>query len=381
MRIALLGTRGVPANYGGFETFAEQLGQRLVERGHQVTVYCRSHHVQYSGTEYKGMRLVMLPTIANKYLDTFVHTFLSSWHSLSQSYDLVFYCNVGNSPLTWIPRLRGVPTVLHVDGLDWTREKWPPLAKKYIQLGAYLATKLPTACVTDSRVVQRHYQERFGRRPLKIPYGSEVALLPPGETLARFGLEADCYLLFVGRLVPENCAHHLVDAFKKLDTDLKCVIVGDAAYADGYISSLLASARGDPRIVFTGYIFGDGYCELASNARISVVTSAASGTHPALVEAMGFGNCVVVQDIEENLETVSDAGLSYEGKAGAEGLRAVLQRLLSEPEIVEEYRRRGRARAQEHFSWDAVTRSYERLFYQITRLAPPTDSEHRPAGW
>jgi glycosyltransferase involved in cell wall biosynthesis len=379
MRIALLGTRGVPANYGGFETFAEQLGQRLVERGHHVTVYCRSHHIQYSGAEYEGMRLVMLPTIANKYLDTFIHTFISSLHSLSQSYDVVFYCNVGNSPLTWIPRLSGVPTVLHVDGLDWTREKWPPLAKKYIQFGAYLATKLPNACVTDSRVVQRHYQERFGRRPLCIPYGSEVDLLPPGETLVRFGLEADRYLLFVGRLVPENCAHHLVDAFKGLETDLKCVIVGDAAYADGYISSLLASAQSDPRIVFTGYLFGDGYCELAANARISVITSAASGTHPALVEAMGFGNCVVVQDIEENLETVGDAGLSYEGQAGAAGLRGVLQRLLSDPRLVEEYRRRARTRAQEYFSWDAVTRSYERLFRRIARLPSPED-ERQPGS-
>jgi glycosyltransferase involved in cell wall biosynthesis len=365
MKIALLGTRGVPANYGGFETFVEQLGQRLAERGHEVTVYCRSHQIRYPGATYKAMRLVKLPTVVNKYLDTPVHTLLSSLHALTQRYDLVFYCNVGNSPLTWMPRLVGVPTVLHVDGLDWTRDKWPPLAKKYIQFAAYLATKFPNAAVTDSGVVQKYYRERFGRCPLVIPYGSEVSLCPPGETLAHFGLQPERYVLFVGRLVPENCAHHLVDAFKALSTDLKCVIVGDAPYAESYITSLMASARDDPRIVFTGYLFGKGYYELGSNAYISVITSAASGTHPALVEAMAFGSCVVVHDIPENLETVGDAGFAYDGEAGADGLRDVLERLLSEPQTVAEYRRRARERARAHYSWDAVTDAYEKLFQQV----------------
>lgn len=371
MKIALLGTRGVPANYGGFETFVDQLGRRLVARGHEVTVYCRSHHIHYLGAEYRGMRLVKLPTIANKYLDTFVHTWLSSLHALPRRYDLVLYCNVGNSLLAWIPRVVGVPTVLHVDGLDWTREKWPPAAKKYIQFAARLANHCPNAAVTDSRVVQAYYRRRFGRAPVAIPYGSEVTALPPGETLARLGLEPERYVLFVGRLVPENCAHHLVEAFKRLRTDLKCVIVGDASYAEDYIASLTAAARGDPRIIFTGYVFGDGYSELGSNAYVSVVTTAASGTHPALVEAMGFGNCVVTQDVPENLETIGDAGLVYEGKAGAESLRMVLERLLAAPAVVRDYRRRARLRAQECFSWDAVTTAYERLFYQVTKLPLP----------
>jgi glycosyltransferase involved in cell wall biosynthesis len=371
MKIALLGTRGIPASYSGFETCVEQLGQRLVGRGHEVTVYCRSHHVSYEGTHYKGMRLVKLPTIANKYLDTMVHSFLSSLHALSQRYDVALYFIAGNSPTTWIPRLVGTRTILNVDGLDWKREKWPALAKQYIQFAEYLATKLPTAYLTDSHVVQGYYRNRFKDEPPCIPYGSEVEVLPPGETLARFGLEPRQYVLFVGRLVPENRAHHLVQAFQGLDTELKCVIVGDAAYAEEYVASLKASAQSDPRVLFTGYVFGAGYHELGSNAHIFVETSGVGGTHPALVEAMAFGNCVVVHNTPENLETIGDAGFAYEGQAGGNDLRRVLQRLLGDPELVLEYRQRAHQRTQKHYTWDAVTDAYERLFYQLRKKPLP----------
>lgn len=371
MKIALLGTRGIPASYSGFETCVEQLGQRLVERGHQVTVYCRSHHIKYAEPYYKGMRLVKLPTIANKYLDTMVHSFISSLHALPQRYNVALYFIAGNSPVTWIPRIVGTKTVLNVDGLDWKREKWPTFAKNYIQFAEYLATKLPTAYITDSQVVQGYYQDRFGSKPPYIPYGSDVNLLPAGETLARFGLKPRHYILFVGRLVPENCAHHLVEAFTGLDTELKCVIVGDAAYAEEYIAGLKASAKNDPRIVFTGYVFGKGYQELGSNAYIFVETSGVGGTHPALVEAMAFGNCVVVHNTPENLETIGEAGLTYDGKQGAENLRAVLDTLLKNPEQVENYRQAAQQRARTVYSWEKVTDAYERLCYQLTGLSVP----------
>jgi glycosyltransferase involved in cell wall biosynthesis len=311
------------------------------------------------------MRLVKLPTIANKYLDTIVHSFISSLHALSQGYDLGLYFIAGNSPVTWLPRLVGTKTILNVDGLDWKRDKWPKLAKKYIQLAEYLATKLPNLYLTDSRIVQAYYRDRFGHEPPYISYGSEVEITPPGETLARFGLEAGRYILFVGRLVPENCAHHLVEAFHGLKTDLKCVIVGDAPYAEQYITALKAGARNNPQAIFTGYVFGRGYHELGSNAYIFVETSGVGGTHPALVEAMAFGSCVVVHDTPENLETIGQDGFAYKGQEGADSLRQVLQRLLASSELVAEYRQRARQRARLHYSWETVTDAYERLIYQV----------------
>lgn len=371
LKIALLGTRGIPASYSGFETCVEQLGQRLIERGHQVTVYCRTHHIKYQPPTYKGMRLIKLPTVPNKYLDTLVHTTLSSVHALTQGYDVSLYFIAGNSLVAWIPRLVGQKTILNVDGLDWKREKWPTLAKKYIQFAEFLATKLPSIYLTDSRVVQGYYRDRFNSTPPYIPYGSEIENIPPGETLSKFKLESQRYILFVGRLVPENCVHHLVDAFKSIDTDMKCVIVGDAAYAEEYIASLKAQAADDPRILFTGYVFGKGYHELGSNAYIFVETSGVGGTHPALVEAMAFGNCVVTHNTPENLETIGDAGLAYDGSKGADSLRNVLVNLLGNPQQVDEYRERASKYAQTHYTWERVTDEYERLFYQTLKLPIP----------
>lgn len=365
MKIAFIGTRGIPASYGGFETCAEELGVRLVARSHQVTVYCRAHHIAYTEPYYRGIRLVRLPTIANKYLDTITHTFLSTLHALREQYDIVLMFIAGNSPVAFIPRLAGQPVVLNVDGLDWKREKWPPPAKKYIQFAEWLATKFANVVVTDSRQVQAFYRERWNAETTYIAYGADVIPQPPGKYLAQLQLTPRKYILFVGRLVPENCAHHLVDAFKQLKTDMRCVIVGDAPYAEQYIQDLKAAAN--ENVIFTGYLFGDGYRELSSHAYAFVETSEVGGTHPALLEAMAFGNCVVVNDTRENLETIGDAGLAYAGTEGAPALAQLLQTLLDQPERAEEYRCRAQERVRQHFTWDVVTDEYEALFAKILK--------------
>ena len=171
--------------------------------------------------------------------------------------------------------------------------------------------------------------------------------------------------------MPENCAHHLVEAFRTIDTDLKCAIVGDAPYAEAYQTQLRALAGDDPRIVFTGYVFGQGYHELGSNAAIFVETSSVGGTHPALVEAMAFGNCVIVNNTPENCETIADAGLTYDGKRGAANLREILTQLLGEPNRVADYRGRAREHARQTYSWETVTDSYERLFFELLRKPLP----------
>jgi glycosyltransferase involved in cell wall biosynthesis len=363
MHIAMVGTRGVPAAYSGFETCVEQVGSRLVTRGHQVTVYCRSHHIRYAHPTYRGMRLIRLPTIQNKYLDTIAHTFLSLLHALFQPYDAVLMFIVGNSSLAWIPRLRGQKVVLNVDGLDWKRKKWPLLAKAYIRWTERLATLFPHAFVTDSSVVQRYYREKYNADSTYIPYGAEVQRRPPGKWLARFGLEPQQYILFVGRLVPENCLHHLLEAFDGLETDMRCTIIGDAPYAEGYIRTLKGTK--DPRVIFTGYLFGKGYEELVSNAYVFVETSGVGGTHPALIEAMALGNCVVVNDTPENLEVIGNAGLSYDGQIGGPALQEILAQLIAESETVEMYQARAAAHVGEHYDWEQVTDRYEHLFQRL----------------
>lgn len=366
MNIALIGTRGVPASYSGFETCVENLGARLAQRGHAVTVYNRRHHSGYEGGAYRGMRLVWVRGIATKHLDTISHTALSMAHAVTQRYDAIAVFIAGNAPLCAIPRtMTRARILLNVDGLDWKREKWGPLARRYLQWTERLSPRLAHVVITDSREVQRYYAEDYGQRTAFIPYGADVTRRPPGAALARFGLTPGNYVLFVGRLVPENCAHHLVDAWKALPAELrrgrKCVIVGDAPYAEDYISSLKSRAAGDSSIVFTGYQFGEAYEELSSHALAFVETSAVGGTHPALIEAMGFGSCVVANATPENLEALGGTGLSYAGADGGGALAPVLAELLTDPALPARLAARSKARADATYSWDAVTDAYERL--------------------
>ena len=363
MRIAVVGTRGIPAGYSGFETCAEELSTRLAARGHDVTVYCRSHHVTYRGTAYRGVRLVKLPTIRNKYLDTLVHTALSCFHLLFQHYDLVLMFIVGNAPTIVIPRLFGLPVVLNVDGLDWQRDKWPGPAKRYLQWCESLAGRLASVVVTDARVVQEYYRQRHGRATRLIAYGAEARAASPNGTLQRFGLHPRDYVLYVGRLVPENCAHDLVDAFDRLNTDMRCVIVGDAPYATDY-QRALRSRAGD-RVVFTGYVFGQGYWELVSNAYAYVFPPRVGGTHPALIEAMAAGNCVIVRDTPANLEVVGDAALPFSGQRPADSLADRLRQVIDDPALVDTYARRARSRVAARYSWETVTDEYEALFRSL----------------
>lgn len=361
-RIAFIGTRGIPASYSGFETFVEHLGAGLVDHGHDVTVYCRRHHFEEWPASYRGMRLVHMPGIATKHLDTITHTALSSFHALTQGYDIVVMCISGNSPLALVARAGGARVVLNVDGSDWRRRKWSRFARTYIRFSEWLATRLPNATVTDSTVMQRYYRDRFGVDTDCIAYGAEVPAPVHTGMLERLGLEPRGYLLLVGRLVPENCAHHLVDAYERLRPGLRCVVVGDAPYAADYIADL---KRRGPHVTFPGYVFGDGYRELMHNAYAVVLASEVGGTHPVLVEAMAAGNCVVVNDTPANVEVIGDAGIPYDGRRGTDALAEALQMLIADPDLVEDLRVRAKERAAAHYSWDAVVRQYEALFARL----------------
>ena len=373
MRVAFIGTRGVPATYSGFETFVEQLGSRLAARGHEVTVYCRRHHVRTRLDSYLGMRLMHIPGIATKHLDTLTHTALSTLHAITQRYDVVVLCISGNSPFAIFLQLAGAKVVLNVDGSDWRRKKWGRLARAYIRASEWIGTRTPNVTVTDSQVMSQYYRSRFGVETECIAYGAELAQPEGDAILRRLNLEPRRYLLLVGRFVPENCIDHLVESYERLRPPLRCVVVGDAPYAGHYIASV--KERG-PHVDFPGYVFGEGYRELLHNAYATVLCSEVGGTHPVLLEAMAAGNCVVVNNTRVNLEVIGDAGVPYDGSRGADGLLDVLRWLVRDKEAVEQYRERARARAEQCYSWESVTQRYENLFARL--LAPP--AVERPGG-
>jgi glycosyltransferase involved in cell wall biosynthesis len=362
MRIAILGTRGIPASYGGFETFAEHLSTRLVRRGHDVTVYCRAHYVSPRQLEFHGVKLKVLPTIRHKYFDTVVHTFLSAVHAVSQGYDAALICNCANAPFSPILRLAGTPVAINVDGLEHKRKKWGWLGRRYYRLAEYLSTLLPTEMVTDAQVIQDYYLARHNAPSTMIAYGSEVERRPDRELVRKWRVEPNRYVLYVSRLEPENNAHLVIEAFKKVRTAYRLLIVGDAPYAEQYINSLKASARGDKRIIFTGFVFGQDYRALQQNAYCYVHATEVGGTHPALLEAMGYGNCVLTLATPENIEVVGDAGVPYIDEFD---LAEKLQRVLRDGSLVQAYRNRAQQRVQKFYDWETVVEQYEQLFARM----------------
>jgi glycosyltransferase involved in cell wall biosynthesis len=367
MRLAILGTRGIPANYGGFETFAEHLSTRLVARGHDVTVYCRAHYVSPRELEFQGVKLKVLPTIRHKYFDTVVHAFLSALHAVPQRYDAALICNAANAPFASILRLAGTPVALNVDGLEHKRKKWNAIARRYYLMAERLATILPTETVTDARVIQEYYLARYRAASTMIAYGAEVERRPD-PSVRRWRVEPNRYVLYVSRLEPENNAHLVIEAFKRVRTAHKLLIVGDAPYAREYINDLKARARRDRRIIFTGFVFGRDYRALQQNAYCYIHATEVGGTHPALLEAMGFGNCVLTLAAPENMEAIGDAGIAY---ADEDDLAEKLQRVLRDGSLVQSYRNRAQARVLEHYDWDYVVDQYERLFAEMAGLTLP----------
>ncbi len=362
MKIAIMGIRGIPANYGGFETFAEELAVRLAEKGHDVTVYGRSNNIKYEGEYYRGVRLRILPTIRHKYFDTVAHTFLCVLHSLKERYDAILICNSANAVFSWIPRLAGSPVALNVDGLEWKRAKWNALGKAFYKFSEYLATFLPNVVVTDAREIEKYYLDKFQKPSVYIPYGAPVGRVSTREVLERFNVEPRKYILYVSRFEPENNPHKVVAAFEKVKTDMKLVMVGDAPYATDFIRKLRSTK--DPRIIFTGYVFGKGYREFQSNAYVYIQATEVGGTHPALLEGMGHGNCVLANDVPEHREVLGDAGFFFDVNKDGD-LTEKLQYLIDHPEEVEAARERARQRIEANYTWDRITEAYERLFQQM----------------
>ncbi len=362
MRIALLGTRGIPAKYGGFETFAEEISVRLAERGHDVTVYCRERH---QCAEYRGVHLRYLPTFRHKYFDTVAHTGLSTLDLLLRRFDVVLYCNAANAVFTFWPRLVGMPTALNVDGLEYRRKKWNQIAKLWYVLSEWLATFCCSAVVTDAATIRQYYMERFSKPSTFIPYGAEIGKVAETEQVRALGLEPGKYVLYVSRLEPENNALLVRQAFERVRTDYKLAIVGNAPYAAEYIRQVKNTR--DRRIIFPGAVYGDGYHQLQSHSAVYVQATEVGGTHPALLEAMGRGALVLYLETPEMAEAAGDAAIAFQ--PDTEDLAAKLQWAVDCPEQERaDWSRRAVERMEKLYSWKVVTDAYESFFEKLASL-------------
>ena len=364
-RILMLGSRGIPANYSGYETMIEALAPRLAERGWRVTVYCRSHYVNRRLRSHRGVELVVLPTLRTKYGDTPVHTLLSCLHAtlFARGARAALVVNGANAvflPLLWPRRIR---TALHVDGIEKRRAKWGWPGRLVYAVSERLACMLPGVTVTDADVIAGHYRARYRRESTMIRYGVEPAPLPGHPILDELDLEPRRYFLYVSRFEPENNPHRVVAAYRRVGGDLPLVMIGDAPYASDFIAEIKRNA--DPRVRFPGTVFGEGYRGLLSSALATVHATEVGGTHPALVEAMGYGNCVLVNDEPANRETAGDAGVYFEVEDQA-SLVAAFEFARADPQRARNHGKRAARRAAEEYDWDVVADRYEELFRRLS---------------
>lgn len=363
MRIAMIGTRGVPAAYGGFETAVEEIGRRLVDRGHDVTVYCRTTKAE-PAAEHLGMRLVHIPAVHLKTVETLSHTALSVVHAIThQQLDAAFVFNAANAPFVPLLRSRGIPTAVHVDGLEWKRDKWGPAGRRYYRWAEQASVRQADALIADAEGIADYYRDEFGMPTELIRYGTRILHGTPTDKLAELGLSPNGYHLVVARFEPENHVHVILEGYKKSGARLPLVVVGSAPYAAGYIAQIHELADGDSRIRMLGGVWDQEQLDqLYAHAHTYLHGHSVGGTNPSLLRAMGAGTAVLAWDVVFNREVLGPVG-SYFGDT--DGLAMLIDDAELSPHHVLEVGEALQARAEAHYCWEDVTTRYEAL---ATRL-------------
>ena len=361
LRVAFIGGRGVISKYSGIESYYEEVGKRLVEMGHEVTVYCRNYFTP-PVQKHNGMKLVRLPTIRTKHLETVIHTTLSTAHAMTLKYDLVHYHALGPALFSLLPRFTGVKTAVTVQGLDWQRRKWGRIASSVLRLGERASVWLPNGTMVVSHALQSRYREVYGINAFNVPNGGVLRERLKPNKILEWGLEPGKYVLFLGRFSPEKGCHLLVDAFERIETDVKLVMAGGSSYTDHY-SRTLRSHSSD-RIRMLEWVSGETLDELLTNAMIFVLPSDLEGLSLALLDAMGAGLCVLTSDVPENREVVDGAGYTFK-RGDPEDLAARLRFLISNRTVREAAGNAAKRRIVEQYQWQKIAREIERAYLQI----------------
>jgi glycosyltransferase involved in cell wall biosynthesis len=365
MRIAMLGTRGVPANYGGFETAIEEIGQRLVEQGHAITVYGRSTG-EPAPREHLGMRCVTLPALRSKALETLSHTALSSSHLLlHRRHDVAFVFNAANAPFVPMIRSRGTAVAVHVDGLEWKRDKWGRFGRRYYRAAEQLAVREADALIADAQGIQDYYADEFAIPTELIRYGTKIIERSPADLIAELGLVPGRFHLVVARFEPENHVDVIVEGYHRSDAHLPLVVVGSAPYSASYTHSIQQLAARDPRIRLLGGVWDQRLLDqLYTHALSYLHGHSVGGTNPSLLRAMGAGTAVVAWDVVFNREVAGIGGSYFRSPSDlAHAVEEVEQypfRFRDLGELMQE-------RAMKLYDWDVVTEQYEALASKLAR--------------
>jgi glycosyltransferase involved in cell wall biosynthesis len=364
MRIALLGTRGVPARYGGFETAVGEIGPRLVEAGHEVVVYCRNPG--QTMRQHDGMRLVNLPALRQRSLETLSHTGLSVVHAAVRARpDVAIVFNVANAP--FLPVLRGarIPTAVHLDGLEWQRAKWAGAGARYYKAAEGWGVRLADAVIADARGIADHVRTTYGHESVFIPYGAPV-LEPGHHRLAELGLQRGGYHLVVARLEPENNVHVVLDGYVSSSARLPLVVVGSAPYAARYGDELDAAAAVDARVRMIGAVWDQEQLDqLYAGARSYLHGHSVGGTNPSLLRALGSGAAVTAYDVVFNREVTAGHARYF---STPEQVRTAVEADEADEAGARERGTAGRDHVAATYTWAGVAQSYDDLCRRLYDL-------------
>lgn len=380
MRIAMIGQKGIFVTHnGGIEGHVENLSIRLEKLGHKVFVYCRPHYmseeirarVRRGRYEYKGVHLIMKSSIKTKYLDTISHVFVCTFHALFQKYDIFHFHGVGPSLLAFLPRIfrPRAKVVVTFHSIDRFHKKWGAFARWVLRLGEWTACKYPHRTIAVSKTLQKYCREKYNKKTIYIPNGVTIKEIVLDHLIKKWGLERDKYILTVARFVKHKGIHYLIQAFNQLQKSRKALgwklaIVGDAPYPDPYKEMIVKLAATNPNVIFTGYQKEEALAQLFSNAYLYVHPSEYEGLSTTILEAMGYGKCVLCSDIPENLEAIGDCSFSFRNK-DIKDLQAKLLDLLEKPELVAQTGLKAEEYIKNNFDWDNIVKETKRLYSSL----------------
>ena len=361
--LAIIGVRGIPVVYSGFETFAEELSVRLVKRGYRVEVYARKHALR-ENRSYKNVKVITLPSINLKGIDTLTHSLISTIHAcLSRDrVGIIYYLGVGSSVWSGLPRLFGIKTIVNVDGLDYKREKWGLCGKLFLYWSERWALRLANVTITDSNFVQNYYREKYNANIPVIKYGFSK-IKPRKERLDKYNLKPMSYYIWTGRLVPDNHLDELLNAIESMRTRINLVVLGDANKEGNKYLEGLKSKGSRLGVRFLGFVDREDYASLVSYATAYIETKRSGGTHPSLLESMGYGSLIVCNDHDSHVDTLGNTALFYP-VGNSDQLGKILERIVlySNKKKHLSLKERTRNRAREYYGWEGVVGEYEKLF-------------------
>lgn len=360
MRIAFVGHKGTPATYGGVERHVEELGTRLVKKGHSVISYTRWNYNNFRGL-YKGIKIISLPAIPQKHTEMISHTFLSLLDLLDKKIDIVHIHSVDPAILSSIPRIKS-KVVVTSQGQAYRREKWGPIAKSFSHLAERAYVHFPNKRIAVSKTLKKYYEEKYKCEVIYIPNGVDIQTVEDTSAIKKIGLSRDEYLLFVGRIVPTKGCETLIKAFQKIKTDKKLIFAGGSSYSDEYFENL--QNRNNRKIIFLGYRYGNELAQLYSHAYCCIVPSEIEGLALTLLEAMSYGMCVIYSDIPENYEAAHGVGIQFR-KKDSDDLADKIKFALDNPSYCKEIGLKARERVQQEYNWDAIVAQTESVYSSL----------------